>query len=61
MKEIYEISKKVTDMAKAIECALRSYNPGTSQVPIPIIELEKKSISLGDLVADLTDTLRDKK
>ena len=61
MREIYETSKKITDMADAIECALRSYNPGTSRAPVSVTKLKEKSISLGDLVADLTDMLRGKK
>ncbi|MCD6161003.1 MAG: hypothetical protein J7K40_01135 [candidate division Zixibacteria bacterium] len=61
MKKIYDISKTVTSLAEVIEYSLSGYNPGTSRVPISVTELEEKSISLGDLVADLIDMLKDKR
>lgn len=57
MKNSYEISRMITSMAKVIEYELS----GASRVPLSAIDLEKKSISLGDLIADLIDILGDKK
>jgi len=57
MKNSYEISRMITSMAEFIEYQLS----GASQAPLSATDLKKKSVSLGDLIADLIDMLGDKK